>query len=375
MEFNCERGNLFETLSNIQSVIPGRTTHPVISNVLLQTGKNTVSIIGTDLDMKMIGKIEAKVISDGSYALPAKKFFELLRELEAGEVYVKRSGNRTNIVQGKGKFVIAGVEEQDFPNEEMLGQETGAFSISSADLSRILEKTGYSMSVDVGRIALSGLYINVETNKVTSVATDGHRLTILEKECDVAKEESAELLVPAKTVNQLSRMLGDEDQTVKIIMGRNTARFEIGNYQLTSKLISEKFPPFKDVIPKKNTRTLIAEKDVLIAAIKRASVLSNPFTHLVKFELSENSIRFECSDYDVGGEAEEEIKVEYADDPMGIGFNSNYFLEVLKHIESDEVKVLMKDSLSPALIMPLPQKEGEEYLSVLMPLRIPEESD
>ncbi len=375
MEFTCNRSEFYEVLGNVQSVIPSRSAHPVLANVLITADEKSVRILGTDMDVTMEGIIESEVKSSGSYALPAKKLFELLREFGPGDIEFSREGSRIKLVQGFGRFSVSGVEREDFPHDDLMKEGDKKFSITVKDMKRMLDKTGYSISVDVARIALSGLLVKFTSNSAIAVATDGHRLTMLKKEIDIQNGESGdvEILIPAKTVGYLGKMLGESDGVVEITIGAGTVRFAVGGYVLTSKLITERFPNFEQVIPKDNTKALIAEKKSFLSAAKRAAVMSNPLTHLIKMDIEENKVELSSSDYDVGGEAFEKVIVEYNEDPMKIGFNSTYLLEILRHLDSEEVKFLMKNTLSSALIMPLPQEEGEEYLSILMPLRLPEE--
>jgi DNA polymerase-3 subunit beta len=375
MEFTCERTEFFEVLGNVQTVIPSKSAHPVLSNVLITADKGKVRILGTDMDVTMEGLIEAEIKSEGSYALPAKKLFELMRELGPGEMSFNREGSKIKITQGLGRFSVSGVEKQDYPHEDLMREEKKSFTLSVDDIKRMLDKTGYSISVDVARIALSGLLFRFTADKAIAVATDGHRLTLLKKDIKVENigEEELDILIPSKTVNYLIKMLGEGKGDIEITIGTGTVRFKVGEYILTSKLITERFPNFEQVIPKDNEKVLIAEKKSFHSAVRRAAVLSNPLTHLLKFDVDDNKIELSSSDYDVGGEAFEKIIVDYKDEPMKIGFNSTYLLEILRHLDSEEVKILMKNTLASALIMPLPQEEGEEYLSILMPLRLPEE--
>lgn len=373
MEFICERGDIFDTLNAVQSVIPGRSTHPVLSNVLLSAEGGSVSILGTDLDVSMNGQFTANILNEGSYALPAKKLFDLLKELGPGEVKFRRDKSRVEISQGTGRFSIGGVDRVDYPIEDIMRGDQFEVRIGVDEFKRVIFGSSYAISVDVARIALSGLLVEVTDKDITSVATDGHRLTMMKKAVPSAHSEKRELNIPAKTVNHLNKMLTDAEGEAVIICGEGTARIIVGGFTLTTKLISERFPDYNQVIPKENKNVLICNRNDLISAVKRTSVLSNPLTHLVKFSLKEDKLAISCSDYDVSGEAYEEIAVEYSEEPIKIGFNSSYLLEVLRHFETDEVKVLLKNPLSASLFVPLPQKEGEEYLSILMPLRLPEE--
>jgi len=372
MEFTCERGEILDALAAVQAVIPGRTTHPVLSNVLLTAESGKVTILGTDLDISITGEFSAEIIAEGTFALPAKKLLDLLKELSSGEIKFRRDKSRVEISQGSGRFFIGGVEKDDYPAEDILRGETSEVKLGAEDFKRVLEGTSYAISADAARIALSGLLIAITGKSLTTVATDGHRLTMLKKEIDLGGDFEKELNVPAKTVNHLVRMVGEAKEEIVIEYADNTARFKIGAFTITSKLINEKFPDYNQVIPRENKNVMICDRGLLMAALKRATVLSNPITHLIRFAISENKLEISCSNYDVGGEAFEEIPVEYSSEPINIGFNSTYLLEVLRHFETDEVKVLLKSALASALWVPLPHNEGEEYLSILMPLRLPE---
>jgi len=372
MNFSCERGELLDVISNIQPVIPTRSTHPVLSNVLLLVEKEGLTILGTDLDISIKGKVEGSVIEEGAIAVPAKRLLELLRELGEGEVNLKRDGERIIIKKGTGRFTVSGVEKEDFPVEDILGEKQKEIKLKSSYLEDMLKATTFAISSDVARISLSGLFLKTQGKEIIAVATDGHRLTMIKKELEEESSEEFEMIIPQKTVGNLNKMLGSEKE-VHMIIGNGTVCFDIGKYTLTSKLIMEKFPDYTQVIPKDNTMVLIAEKSIFSSAVKRTSVLSNPLTHLVKLKINEGKCELSSSDYDVGGEAYEEIDVDYSDDPITIGFNSSYLMEILRHIESDEIKIMMKNPLSSSLIVPLPQDEGEEYLSILMPLRLPED--
>lgn len=373
MEFTCDRGALYETISIVQSIIPARTMHPILSNVLFSAQKNKVSIIGTDLDITIIGTIEASVKSVGSLGVPAKKFTDLLREFGSGEVLFKKDKEKVNLIQGKGKYVVSGVSGEDFPKEDILKEELASFGISSTILKRLFHMTSYAISADIARIALTGLLVQFMDKEVRAVATDGHRLSLLKYGIEVSGSSGQKMLIPQKTVNNLVKLLGDDEKNVRITLGRTSAKFEIGNFVLISKLISESFPDYSQVIPKDNNKSVILNREILLSTIRRASILSNPLTHLIKFNLASGKLALSCSDYDVGGEAYEEMTADYEDEPLAIGFNSNYMVELLKHLESDEVKILIKNPLSAALVLPIPQIEKEEYLSILMPLRLPEE--
>jgi DNA polymerase III subunit beta len=373
MELTCERTELFETLGTVLAAIPARSTHPVLANVLLTAEKGELSVLGTDMDVVLVGKIKANVTGGGALAVPAKRLFELLRELGAGEVTLKKDKDKLTVTQGRGRFTVAGVGKDYYPNENLLKDEIANFTISAEDLSRMIAFTSYSISADVARIALSGLYINILEKEIHTVATDGHRLAFFKKEAKVEGAVGQKILLPSKTVNHITKLVADAEGEVKVTLGKGTARFAFGKYTVTSKLITETFPDYAQVIPKDNTRALIADKEILTGTVKRSAVLSNPLTHLIKFTLEEGKAILSCSDYDIGGEAYEEIPVEYSDEGFSIGFNSNYLLEIMRHIDTEEVKILMKNPLSAALIVPLPQKEKEEYLAILMPLRLPEE--
>ncbi|MCD6501360.1 DNA polymerase III subunit beta [bacterium] len=373
MEFTCERGDLYGVLGSVQSVVPGRSVRPVLSNVLISASEGGVEVMGTDMDISIVGKVNAKTDKEGAFALPARRLFNLLRELSSGEVHFKKGKNRVEISQGAGRFYVGGVEKEDYPAEDIMKGERTSFKIARDDLKRIVMKTSYAISSDIARVALSGLFMKMEKGRLVAVATDGHRLTLIKKEMKIGGDVDTEIIVPMKTVGHLIKMVGETDGEVTVELGEGTARFIVGALTLTTKLINERFPNYEQVIPHDNDKIIICDRSMLISATKRVSILSNSLTHLVKFAMSENRLELTCSDYDVGGEAYEELPIEYSGDSMVIGFGSNDILDVLQHFDSDEVKFLVKNSLSSVLLMPFPQDENEEYLSILMPLRLPEE--
>jgi len=344
-----------------------------LSNVLISASEGVVEVMGTDMDISIVGKVNAKTDKEGAFALPARRLFNLLRELNPGEVHFKKGKNRVEISQGAGRFYVGGVEKEDYPAEDIMKGERTSFKIARDDLKRIVMKTSYAISSDIARVALSGLFMKMEKGRLVAVATDGHRLTLIKKEMKIGGDVDTEIIVPMKTVGHLIKMVGETDGEVTVELGEGTARFIVGALTLTTKLINERFPNYEQVIPHDNDKIIICDRSMLISATKRVSILSNSLTHLVKFAISENKLELTCSDYDVGGEAYEELPIEYSGDSMVIGFGSNDILDVLQHFDSDEVKFLVKNSLSSVLLMPFPQDENEEYLSILMPLRLPEE--
>ncbi|MBN1755842.1 DNA polymerase III subunit beta [bacterium] len=374
MFFKFDHKKMFEIVKNIMRVVPAKSTNPVLSHILMELEGNTLFLKGTDLDLYMWGKIEVEGQEDGSIGVPGQRVFSLIREFGGGEIEFNLEGNKVTFQQGEGIYSISGVEKDDFPSFNIVQKQINTFNISSSLLGDMIEKTRFAISNDMTRISLSALYWQSRPDEMRMVATDGHRLTFYRyMETDDTRPE-LDLLLPGKTVTHLKKLADDYPEgSFQITVGEKNILFNINDYGLSSHLIAEKFPNYEQVIPKDNDKELIINKDKLIDLIKRVKVFASPLTNLTKFELSESKLRAYSSDFEVGTKAHDEVDVAYKGDELEIGFNSNYLLEILEHIEADEVKLSMKSPLSASEITPAEQKENEQYLSILMPLRLPEE--
>ncbi|MBN2543747.1 DNA polymerase III subunit beta [bacterium] len=374
MHFKFNHKDLFDKIKNVMRVVPTKSTNPVLSHILFELEGNTLFIKGTDLDVYMWGKVEVEGIEDGAFGVPGAKIHQLIKEFSEDDAVFKLENNKVNLQQHEGLYTISGIEKEDFPSFNIIQKKLNSFPIPASIVSRMIEKTKFAISTDMTRISLSALYWQLKPEEMRMVATDGHRLTLfrhLEKE---QKRPALDLLLPGKTTNQLYRLLEEfPDKELTVTVGEKNILFNIDDYGLASHLIAEKFPNYEQVIPRDNDKKLIISKDKLADVIKRVKVFASPLTNLAKFSLNQNKLQVFSSDFEIGTKAHDELDISFEGDDIEIGFNSNYLLEVLEHIDSDDIKIMMKSPLSASEISPHEQDENEEYLSILMPLRLPEE--
>jgi len=381
MKFSAGRGELLSALQTVLSIVPTRTTLQVLSNVLLEVdnvkGVGKLRLAATDLDTFVLKTIPVNVLKNGEITIPAKVFADIIREAPETEIEVGASDTRVEIKFGKGIYRISGITPDDFPKlpEINLAKQ---IKINGAELSRMIRKTIFGVSSDETRAALNGILWRTKGDKMEMVATDGHRLAKISLANKKLKGMHEDVIIPPKVLNLLVRFIGDEENEVGIIFGENNIVFSLGDIVLSSRLIEGPYPNFEQVIPKESDKKLFADIQTLTNTVKRVAILSNTLTHQVKLGLKKGkgkeggNIELSSVNFDLGGEAQESIPCEYVGEDMEVGYNANYMLDILKQMEGDKVTLELSNPVSAGIIYSTPQPEGEEYLCLLMPLRLVE---
>ena len=257
---------------------------------------------------------------------------------------------------------LAGAGLEDFPAVPPL-KTTSSFTIDQALLKDMLQKTTYAASDDESRLILNGVFMSVKGHKIIIVATDGRRLALVEKEVELPDDQKIDFVIPAKTINELIKALKDEGQ-VKISLTQNMASFEMDNCTIISKLIEGVYPNYQQVIPGQCDERITIERESLLGALRRTTIISNERNPSVKLNISKNQVQITASNNDVG-EANEQIPVKYSGKSMAMTFNPNYLMDPLKYLSSDDIAIEFTDELSPAVI-----KSNIPFIYVLMPLRV-----
>jgi DNA polymerase-3 subunit beta len=381
MKFTVARSDFFHAVQAVLNVVSPRATLPIISNILLQLTGKELSLYATDLDTSIRTRLAISDGEDGAVALPAKKLAEIVRELPDDDIRFTAEGTKARMSCGKGKFGLTGMDSEDFPPfpEAASGQ---TLSLKQSLLSRMIHRTIYSTSRDETRPALQGVLWHLDNEKMIMVATDGHRLAKISEPMKVTGDASVELtamdiIIPAKALNHLLRLFGEEDADVKMDIMENQVIFSLDGTILYSRLIEGPYPDYEQVIPKDNDKRLRVDREILYGSMRSVSTLSNALTHQVKFDLSTDHIILTASDRDLGGEAKMELEkkqAQYQGDHLQIGYNANYIMEIMRHIDSPEVILELSTPVRAGLVKPSEQPEGEEYLCLIMPLRLTDES-
>lgn len=352
---------LLDGLQVVQNVVTTRTTLPILSNALLKVDNGKLIVAATDLDVGVRAVVDATVEKPGATTLPARRLFSIVRELPAAEVTIEVDAKHNALVRsGSSYFRILGLPEEEYP---AFPKTDGAkvFKLTQGVFREMLKKTSYAMSQDESRYVLNGVLLSFKENKLTVVATDGRRLALVEQELDFPSNES-EVILPTKAVNELQRVLGG-DEPLTVYLSENQIVFDLGKIVLLSKLIDGKYPNYRQVIPAEAKERIVLDREILLGAVHRVSLLASDKSTSVKFGFSKNNLEISVNTPDVG-EAKESISVNYKGKDFTIAFNPYFLLDPLKNLDADEIYFDFIDELSPGVI-----KYQKPFLYVIMPMR------
>ena len=366
-QVKAKRDDILGPLSAVSGIIERRHTLPILSNVLLERGTDALSFLATDIEIQIAAKSGIAVPQDTrALTVGARKLLDILRALpEGAEVTLQQQDKRLLVKAGKSRFSLQTLPAEDFPRLAKPAGEAARFSLSQKALRRLLGLVQYAMAQQDIRYYLNGLLMLVEERELKVVATDGHRLAYAALKLD-SELPRQEVIVPRKTVLELSKLLADSDEPVKIELSATQAAFSFGSVELVSKLVDGKFPDYTRVIPTQHKNVLRVERDALRQALQRAAILSNEKFRGVRWVLGEGSLKIVSSNAEQE-EANEELEVKYSGDALDIGFNVNYLLDVLNNVAGSAVECAFGDSSSSALVSFASEKD---FKYVVMPMRI-----
>jgi DNA polymerase-3 subunit beta len=372
MKVTVERAELLKSLGHVHRVVERRNTIPILANVLVRAEKSALSLKATDLDLEVIESISAEVAPAGSTTVPAHMFYEIVRKLpEGSQVVLESSSDRAVLAirAGRSRFTLQTLPESDFP-DLAAGDMTHKFTLAAADLKRLIDKTQFAISTEETRYYLNGIYLHAagsgKSQTLRAVATDGHRLAQTDLAMPAGAAGMPGVIVPRKTVTEVQRLIEDSQAEVAIELSSSKIRFSIGDVVLTSKLIDGTFPDYGRVIPSGNDKELVVDKKDFEAAVDRVSTVSSERGRAVKLSLSAGKLILSVTNPD-SGSATEELEVEYDADPIDIGFNSRYLLDIAAQLDGEVAVLKLADPGSPTLIQ---DKDAKGALYVLMPMRV-----
>jgi DNA polymerase III subunit beta len=372
MKLTVERAELLKSLSHVHRVVERRNTIPILANVLIRAERSKLSFKATDLDLEVVETIDAEVAPGGTTTVPAHMFYEIVRKLpEGAQIVLEGSGDRAvlTIRAGRSRFTLQTLPESDFP-DIAAGDMTHKFTLPAGDLKRLIEKTQFAISTEETRYYLNGIYLHTagseQSKTLRAVATDGHRLAQVELPMPAGAEGMPGVIVPRKTVNEIQRLIEDNNGDVTIELSTAKIRFTLEKVVLTSKLIDGTFPEYGRVIPLGNDKMLEVEKKDFEQAVDRVSTIASERGRAVKLSLTGGRLVLSVTNPD-SGSATEELEVVYEADPLDIGFNSRYLLDIAAQIEGDTAVLKLADPGSPTLVQ---DKDAKGALYVLMPMRV-----
>jgi len=372
MKVTLERAALLKTLGHVHRVVERRNTIPILSNVLLAVESSALRLKATDLDLEIVESSPADVGMEGATTVPAHTLYDIVRKLPDGaQVSLEGGGEATQLVvrSGRSRFTLQTLPPSDFP-DLAAGDFPHRFELKAADLQKLIEKTQFAISTEETRYYLNGIYLHtleVEGEaRLRAVATDGHRLARVELPAPAGSAGMPGVILPRKTVGEILKLMEDPEALVSVELSPAKVRFTVGPVVLTSKLIDGTFPDYARVIPVANDRRLTVERGDFAAAVDRVSTISSERGRAVKLSLSDRRLVLTVVNPD-SGTATEEIEVDYDADPLDIGFNSRYLLDIAAQLDGDTALLKFADPGSPTLVQ---DREGAAALYVLMPMRV-----
>jgi DNA polymerase-3 subunit beta len=367
VKINISLGELSKKMNAISAVVPGKTTMPILSTVLVAADKEGIRFTATDLDISVTSGVKGDVQEKGTVAVPAKKLAEIVKSLSGDSVSLQVSGEKLTIECAKSRFVINGRNAEDFPKIPKQQSQT-SFSIDPATLTKLIQKTVYAVSSDLTRPALCGVLWEVKRNGVAMISTDGHRLAKVELSRELGAVESMNVIIPPKALSTL-RGYAEGEKEVRVSIGENSISFDMADTSIYSRLLEGPFPNYEKVIPSKNEKELIVEKEDLANATKRVSILSDSLTHQVVFSADKNRLTLHVNTQDLG-EAKEELAANFTAEPMDIGYNASYIMDILKTIDAEQISFKLDRQDNAGLIEPIAETDEIKHVCIIMPLRI-----
>lgn len=367
MKFVCTREDLLKPLNVVVSVVERRQTLPILANVLLSLNGKDLQLTGTDLEVELVGRVALDSAgNDGAITVPARKLTDICKSLPDGaSIEISQDEQKLLLKSGRSRFSLTTLPAADFPAAEKEVEES-EFDVGQGQLKRLIEATSFAMAQQDVRYYLNGMLFELSAGGLKLVATDGHRLALCDANDIKGISEEKQIILPGKGVRELSRLLQDPEDTIRLSLGLNHLRAETSEFRLTSKLVDGKFPDYRRVLPVGGTQVLHADRGTLHQAFARASILSNEKFRGVRLSLAKDTLQIVANNPE-HEEAEETVSVDYQGDEFEIGFNVNYLLDVLGAISDSTVRITLTDSNSSALIE---ESESSDSQYVIMPMRL-----
>jgi DNA polymerase-3 subunit beta len=368
MRFTISREKLQEGLAAVTPTTPPKTTLPVLANILVETTDRGIRLSGTDLDIAVTTEVAADIETQGAITIPAKKLSEIAKELSPAPVRMATSGEqRITIDCGRSHFKLLGLPKDEFPNFPTVKFDA-SWRIKSGDLQKLIQHTAFAVSNEESRPILNGVLWELRPDNMRMVATNGHRLAKMDVPISSAGAPSSDMIVPPKALDQIRRLF-PQDEELEIARGDNHLGFRSPFTAVYTRLIEGPYPNYDQVIPRDNNRIAIADRQGLISALRRMSVIASDQTHRIRLSFNSGMLRFSVQTPDLG-EATDEMAVKYTGDQLDIGFNATYLLEILRYIPTDEVKLTFRAPERAATLEPEGWSEPGAYLCLVMPLRL-----
>jgi DNA polymerase III subunit beta len=372
MELTVAKADLQKELQLCQGVVEKRSTIPILANVLLRAGEGRLQIAATDLDVTILSSCPAKVTTPGGVTIEARRFFDVIRSLPDDDVRIALQENFSLLVEsGTAKFRLLGLAAEDYPTLPTVNV-SDAFSISLDELKTMVSKVVFAITHEETRFQLNGALLKVQPAKMEMVATDGHRMALINFPQNSGKTKSQELtiLIPRKALQEILRLESADDSTVTFGVSENHLFFDIGERRLLARMIDVNFPNYMEVIARDNDRQVLVDRERLLATIRRVSLVANERTRAIRFDFGPGKLTVSSTNPELG-DAREVVPIDYSGGPFFVGLNAAYVTDFLGAVDTATVSLELKDENSQCIGKPSGSEEiPYEYLYVVMPMRI-----
>jgi DNA polymerase-3 subunit beta len=366
MKIQVDKEEIYKKLADIQNVVEKKNTMPILNHFLLTVTKENAYIIATDLETAVKEPITVKAMEDGDICVPARKLFEIVKEMDDVITLETLDSQWLKVRSGKSNFKISCLSPEDFPVWPSFEDSFERFELSVSLIREMIDRSLYAAGESDTRYVLNSLLFHIKTGgNLSVVGTDGHRLALLQKKITISPKDEKKLIISRKAVSELRRFLLDDSKEVVITIGKNHVLFDIEEIQFLTRLIDGTYPNYEQVIPTNNDKILKVDRGSLVKALRRVSIMSRERSNAVKMELDSGNMVLSATNPDLG-EALDEVPVEYSGNSMTLFFNARYILDVLNVMASDRVIFKFNEPLSPAMIL---EEQRDDYICIVMPMR------
>lgn len=362
MKIKTSKENLLQGIQTVQNIVSGKSTLPILSNILIETKTDTIKLNATDLDIGISCEISVNIYEEGAITVPAKKLSDIIRELPSGDVTITTKKNNQIDIDGENcRFKLIGLPKEEFPKfPEFKDVET--IQIDQGILKEMLQLTSFAVSHEESRYVLNGILLEVADKVLRVVATDGRRLAKIESKLNTDTKKDIAVIIPIKAVHEIIRNLKDDGQ-LSFLISTNQVLFDLNGTLIATRIIEGEFPNYQQVIPEPIMPKIKISTQSLLSAIRRANLLTTPDFQAIKFEVFKDKIIISKTTPDVG-ESREEIPVEYGGNELIVGFNPQFLIDVLKNVNSETIELELYGSDKPGVM------RLENYLYLALPMRI-----
>ncbi|MFN9066278.1 MAG: DNA polymerase III subunit beta [Bdellovibrionales bacterium] len=367
MNIEIEKKELLNLIGKTQNIVEKRNTMPVLVNILLEADQKKLKVFATDLEVSLTDEVEAKINQTGKVAVSARNLFEIVKRLGDGPIsLIKKENNWLQIKQGKYLSKIVGVSSEDYPVFPAYNPQSFN-KIESTTLLEMIDKTIFSVSSDETRYHLNGVFFEVSPKGLRMVATDGHRMSLINKDIENFNTPVQQgVIIPRKGLHEIKKILESLNTEVEIAIEGSQFILKANSTILMIRLIEGKYPNYQQFIPTKLPNKISVPRQSFLQSLERVALLANQKSKAVQFSFSNGKVEISSSNPELG-DAKEEVEINYKGQDIKIGFNARYISDVLVNMKQDIVDIELNDQLSPGLIRP---HEDQQYTCVIMPMRI-----